>query len=211
MNTHDFSGPSAYDSDLGLNECVEKYYPLILALARNAAPANIGPVDYEDIAQDAFLKLLLISQKQSIESPKAYIRRIVHTVVVDMARKYKPHLCQAFSTDEDGEIQEGKLVGMSSAELRNPETILEEKEAVDERMQELVGAISAFHLCQRQAAVCTLRDRVDDLVQFVDALQTNGIDTELQWPQARSDRQRLQASYSPAKHKIAQCMSISII
>src|SRR5579859_2857403 len=120
-------GPSPYDSDLGTHEWVEKYFPLMLALARQAVPAAIGPVDYEDVAQEAFIKLLLIAQKQPIESPKAYIRRVVHTIVVDMARKYKPLHYSVFSTDADGEIQEDNLIDMPGAELDDPESIFAEK------------------------------------------------------------------------------------
>jgi RNA polymerase sigma factor (sigma-70 family) len=210
MDILDLRGPSPYDCDAGLSECVENYYPLLLALARKAVPNNIGPVDYEDIAQDAFLKLWLISQNKSLETPKAYIKRIVHTVVIDMARKYKPNLYQALPTDEDGEVQEGNLIVTPSAELGDPETILEEKEAVGELMEELMEAIADFHPRQMHATVCTLRDRVDDLIQLVDALQENSIDSNLQWPQEKPEKQRLQASYAPAKRKIAQGMNISL-
>ena len=210
MTAPDIRGPSPYDSDPGINQCVEKYFPLILALARMEAPNNIGPVDYEDVAQEAFIKLLLIVDKQPIKSPKAYIRRIVHTVVVDMVRKFKSHQYQALPVDGEGEIQEGCLIVTPSAELDNPETILEEKEAVDELMEELMEVLSDFHPRQMYATVCTLRDRVDDLIQLVDALQENGIDSNLQWPQEKPEKQRLQASYAPAKRKIAQGMNISL-
>jgi RNA polymerase sigma factor (sigma-70 family) len=210
MAAPDIRGPSPYDSDPGINQCVEKYFPLILALARMEAPNNIGPVDYEDVAQEAFIKLLLIVDKQPIKSPKAYIRRIVHTVVVDMVRKFKSHQYQTVSVDGEGEIQEGCLIVTPSAELDNPETILEEKEAVDELMKELMEAIADFHPRQMHATVCTLRDRVDDLIQLVNALRENSIDSTLQWPQERPEKQRLQASYAPAKRKIAQGMNISL-
>ena len=210
MTIQNTRGLSPYDSDSGSNEALEKYFPLILALARQEVPVSIGPVDSEDVAQEAFIKLLLSAKKQPIESPKAYIRKIVHTVKIDIARKYKPNLNQAFPTDENGEISEDSLSDVSGMGLNNPETLLEEEEAVEERMQEIVTAIATFHPRQRRATICTLRDRVDDLLQFVDALSTSGIDSEAQWPAPQPDRQRLQASYAPARRKIAQRMGVNL-
>ena len=203
MASSDIRGPSPYDCDLGLNECVEKYFPLILALARKAVPNNIGPVDSDDVAQEAFIKLLLISEKQPIKSHNAYIRRIVHTIVVDSLRKFKPHLYHALPIDEEGEIREGNLIVTQSAELGDPEVIFEQKEAVEELMDELMDVVSELRPRQMHSTICTLKDRVDDLIQFVDALQEKGIDSELQWPLGKTERQRLQASYSPAKRKVA--------
>ncbi len=208
MTVSNLPGPSPYDNDLGIDEMLE-YYAYILAVTWRQVPSNIGPIDSEDIAQETFMKLWIISQKQHIENPKAYIRRIVHTAVVDMVRKFKPHLYQALPGDEDGEIQEGNLV-IPGAELGDPETILEEKEAVEELMGELVDVVSELRPRQMHSTICTLKDRVDDLIQFVDALQEKGIETELQWPLGTTERQRLQASYSPAKRKVASYIGVDL-
>jgi RNA polymerase sigma factor (sigma-70 family) len=203
-----FLGPSPYDSDPGIDE-VEEYYEYILAVTRRQVPSNMGPIDSEDIAQEAFIKLWGVSRKQSIENPKAYIRRIVHTTVVDTLRKCKFQY-QAFPVDEDGEIQEGNLVVIPSAELRDPEAILEEKETLEELMGELVNVVSELRPRQMHSTICTLKDRVDDLLQFVDALQEKGIESDLQWPLGTTDRQRLQASYSPAKRKVASSIGVDL-
>ena len=209
MTTSNLPGPSPYDNDLGLDEMLE-YYDYILALARRQGPGSIGPIDSDDVAQEAFIKLWTVSQKQPIENPKAYIRRIVHTVEVDLVRKFKPQLYQALPIDEDGEIQEGKLVVTPGTELGDPETILEEKEAVEELMGELVAVVSELRPRQMHSTICTLKDRVDDLIQFTDALRENGIDSELEWPLEKAERQRLQASYSPAKRKLASNMAVDL-
>jgi len=209
MMVSNLPGPSPYDNDLGIDEMLE-YYAYILAVTWRQVPSNIGPIDSEDIAQETFMKLWIISQKQPIENPKAYIRRIVHTTVVDMVRKFKPHLYQALPVDEDGEIQEGDLVVIPGAELGDPEIILEEKEAVEELMGELVDVVSELRPRQVHSTICTLKDRVDDLIQFVDALQEKGIEAELQWPLGTTERQRLQASYSPAKRKVASYIGVDL-
>ena len=209
MTVSNLPGTSPYDNDSGIDEMLE-YYEYILAVTWRQVPSNIGPIDSEDVAQEVFMKLWIISQKQLIENPKAYIRRIVHTTVVDMVRKFKPHLYQALPVDEDGEIQEGNLVVIPGAELGDPEAILEEKEAAEELMGELVDVVSELRPRQMHSTICTLKDRVDDLLQFVDALQEKGIESELQWPLGTTERQRLQASYSPAKRKVASYIGVDL-
>ena len=209
MTVSNLPGTSPYDNDSGIDEMLE-YYEYILAVTWRQVPSNIGPIDSEDVAQEAFMKLWIISQKQPIENPKAYIRRIVRTTVVDMVRKFKPHLYQALPVDEDGEIQEGNLVVIPGAELGDPEAILEEKEAVEELMGELVDVVSELRPRQMHSTICTLKDRVDDLIQLVDALQEKGIESELQWPLGTTERQRLQASYSPAKRKVASYIGVDL-
>jgi hypothetical protein len=65
-----------------------------------------------------------------------------------------------------------------------------------------------LHLRQRQANVCTLREHVDDLLGFVDALQAKGIESEWQWPEDKVDHLRLQASYAHARRNIASHMHV---
>ncbi|MFL5662123.1 MAG: hypothetical protein ACJ8BW_12345, partial [Ktedonobacteraceae bacterium] len=84
----------------------------------------------------------------------------------------------------------------------------EQDESFDELLNELLDAMADLHLRQRQASVCTLRERGDDLVGFVDALQGRGIESEWQWPEDKVDHQRLQASYAHARRKIASHMHV---
>jgi DNA-directed RNA polymerase specialized sigma24 family protein len=189
---------------------VLEHFEYIHALARKAVAGNIGPVDFEDIAQEACIKLWLMSQKQVITSPKTYARKILHTTMVDMVRKYKPNLYQVLPADEEGEVLEGFLMNTEDAEQSNPEIILEQKEALDECMKELMNAVSLLSYCQKWVVVCKLKDRVDDLLQFIGALQEHNIDEELEWPVEKVEKQRLYASYSPARRKVARTMSIDM-
>ncbi len=203
-----FFNPHPAESDIGSNECIEQYFPLVYICARRAFPTNIGPFDSDDLAQEACVKLWLLSRKQIIQSPKAYIRRLVQSVKVDLLRKYKIQGYQALPMDEDGELQEGHLIVTQSLELGDPETILEQDESFDELLEVLLEAVADLHPRQQQASVCTLRDRVDDLLGFVDALQAKSIESELQWPEDRVDHQRLQASYAHARRNIASHMQV---
>src|SRR6266487_660471 len=114
------------------------HYEYTRAVVQSRSLQYIGPVDQDDITQDAFMRFWLISEKQPISSPKAYIHRIVSTVIVDLARKYRPHLYQGLPVDEDGEVYEGLLLDAAELELHNPETIIEQQEACDELMEKLV-------------------------------------------------------------------------
>ena len=210
MGTLDVRGPFEYDDDPDIDEFINKHVFYIQDLARKEFSQNIGPAERDDLVQDSLIKLWLISKRTTLTNPKAYIRRIVHTTVVDTLRKFKPHLYQALPVDDDGEIQEGNMVVIPRAELRDPEAILEEKETLEELMGELVNVVSELHPRQRYSAICTLKDRVDDLLQFVDALQEKGIESDLQWPLETIERQRLQASYSPAKRKVASSIGVDL-
>src|SRR5437588_486708 len=80
----------------------------------------------------------------------------------------------------------------------------------DSGIDEMVDVVSELRPRQMHSTICTLKDRVDDLIQLVDALQEKGIESELQWPVIKADRQRLQASYSPAKRKVASFMGVDL-
>ncbi len=209
MSSSDLPDPSPYESDSGTGDMLE-YFQYIHVVAQRYVSFSIGPIDSDDVAQEAWIKFWLIYQKQPIESPKAYIRRIVFTVIADFVRKYKPHLFQALSSDEHGELREGHLINAEESELRNPETIVEQQQSLDETMKKLVGAVAELPPRQKQSAVCALKERVDDLLQFVEALQENAIDSELDWPMEKVERQRLQASFSHARRSIAHNMHIDL-
>ncbi len=76
-------------------------------------------------------------------------------------------------------------------------------------MAKVLSVVCELHPRQQHAAVCTLKDRIDNLLPFVEALQEKDIDFDLEWPTEKTERQRLQASYAPVKRKFAQAMSIS--
>jgi DNA-directed RNA polymerase specialized sigma24 family protein len=209
MSTSNLPCPSMYDSNLITDDMLE-HFQYIRIVAQSHVLTSIGPIDSDDIAQEACLKFWLIYQKQTIASPKAYIRRIVLTVIADNVRKYKPHLYQALSIDEHGEILEGYLTNTDETERSNPETILERQQSLDESMDKLMSAVTELAPRQQLSTVTTLLGRVDDLLQFIGALQENNIASELAWPVERKERQCLQASFSHARRNIAHTMDIQL-
>ncbi len=207
MNTSNLPCPSPYESNTITDDMLE-HFQYIRIVAQSYVLTSIGPIDSDDVAQEACIKFWLICQKQTIASPRAYIRRIVLTVIADSVRKYKPLLYQALAIDEHGEIFEDYLTNVDQAERSNPETILMEQESLDESMDKLMGAVTELPPRQQLATVTTLLGRVDDLLQFIEILQENNIDGELAWPVERIERQRLQASFPHARRNIAHAMNI---
>ena len=101
MSTSNLPYPSPYESNTITDEMLE-HFQYIRVVAQSYVLTSIGPIDSDDVAQEAWIKFWLICQKQTIASPKAYIRRIVLTVIADNVRKYKPQLYQAFTVFIDG-------------------------------------------------------------------------------------------------------------
>jgi DNA-directed RNA polymerase specialized sigma24 family protein len=64
--------------------------------------------EIDDLAQTTRIKYWLISQKEQIACPKAYIRSIIHNESVNMVRQHKPAL--PLPKDEDGELYQGNVM-----------------------------------------------------------------------------------------------------
>ena len=209
MDPSDLWESASYHDDSAANIMLQ-HFLYILNIAQKLVSSDFGSFDSDDVAQEVCIKFWLICQKQHIDSPKAYIRKIVHTIVADMFRKYKPNLYQTLTIDEQGEISEIYLMNVEEAELSNPETILQQKESLDETMEKLMDALIDLPPRQQVSSITTLKRRVDDLLRFVAVLQENYLDSELEWPIERVERQRLQASFPYAKSSIAHMMNIEL-
>jgi DNA-directed RNA polymerase specialized sigma24 family protein len=209
MSTSDMSDPSPHNNNAAADTMLE-HFQYILYVAQRYVQFSIGPIDSDDVAQEACIKFWLICEKQHIDSPRAYIRKIVYTIVADMVRKYKPQLYQTLSIDELGEISEIYLMNLEDTELSKPETIFEQKESLDETMKKLMEAVTDLPPRQKISTVATLKRRVDDLLQFITVLQENNLDSGLEWPIERVERQRLQASFPHARRSIAHTMNIEL-
>ena len=68
----------------------------------------------------------------------------------------------------------------------------------------MADAIIALRPCQQNSAICTLKSRLDDWQRMAAALEARGINADLEWPADPADKQRLQASFSPARRNIAR-------
>lgn len=203
--TH-LQGSSAYDSDFDANELLERLDTYITTLARTKVPRNVvrfGTLadEIEELAQKIRIKLWRALQRQRIINPEAYISHIVYTEAIDLVRQRKSTLStRPLLADEDSDSFEGKVIGEG---LQGPEFEIEQVEAFEEYMTETVEAVLKLPPRQQYAMICSLKDKLDDVLPFIDALRNHNIDVEaINWPEEKKELQRLRASLSIARKKL---------
>lgn len=160
-----------------------------------------GDLDTDELAQKVRIKLWHALQKGTIHNPRAYIQRVVDTVIIDVMRRSRPVL--PLMWDEEGELYQGNLLIMPGKGMQDPAEELEQKEEEIEALQRIIAAVLTLPSCQQYATICSLKNRFDDLCALVNAFKDPGIDIgEVHWPTARKDIQRLRASLSFARRKL---------
>jgi RNA polymerase sigma factor (sigma-70 family) len=161
-------------------------------------------LEIDELVQLVRIKFWRILQEKEIQYPRAYIKRIVNSEFIDMMRRQKQ--LQPLPQDTDGEIG-GKLIAATDECTSNPIDIIEQQEEATECIDEVVTAILELPRRQQHVMVCSLRDRVDDLLPLVDAFQERERDIdEWQWPKDKGEKQLLRASLSYARQNVAQYM-----
>ncbi|HJT58934.1 MAG TPA: sigma-70 family RNA polymerase sigma factor [Ktedonobacteraceae bacterium] len=206
-------GPSTSDADPDIEHVLEEVDGYIQALARKELPNSNGSFthvdfDVDDLAQNSRIKLWQALQKKPIENPKAYLRIIVRNEAVNLARQCKDRI--PLQTDRDGELSANFMLETFCEELDAPEYIVEQKEAVTHLLSDVASAMKKLHARQKHVTFCTVRDRVDDLDQFLDICEAHGLDTGLEWPDQEDARHLLQASYGAARRNMAQHMNVDM-
>ena len=212
MDTNHLPRLSAFDSDPCIEEILEFCDPYIRRLALKKVPRNVChrdtvDLDADEIAQRTRIKLWKMLQKQTVVSPKAYASRIVFHEVVNMVRSNDN--CLPLQISDDGEIVQECLTGRGEAK-NNPEAILAELEIVDELIAVVADAIAEMRIHQQQAAICRLKEKMDDFPRLAAALKRRSIDSEVEYSKESAARQKLQASYPPAKRKLATRLGVDL-
>ncbi|MBO0796656.1 MAG: sigma-70 family RNA polymerase sigma factor [Ktedonobacteraceae bacterium] len=203
-----------YEGNTRIEDVLAQYDSFIVALVREQAcqdptliRAAVRDLEIDDLAQLVRIKLWHALEEKEILYPKAYIRRIVHSEVVDMARRQKKPL-QELPEDEEGEIYHGKILVTQSEGMIDPAEVVEEKEQARERMSEVAGIVLNLPKRQQHAMICTLRERIDDTLLLINAFKSHQCDVrQWQWPQMRKEKVLLQASLSYARHTLMQSIS----
>lgn len=203
---------SAYDSDSCVEEILEHFDPYIVTQVRNLAyrssclchPAVLD-LEIDEIVQEVRIKFWRVLRVKNIRSPKAYIKRIVYNEFVNYLRRRK--LLLPLPMDEDGELYQGNLMITPSVGMSDPAYECEQAEALDDLLAQTADAVSDLPQRQQLAMLCSLKEQVDDLIQFVDVFTVHEIDVEVaQWPDDEIDLVRLKASISAARKKIERHM-----
>lgn len=206
-------GPSTSDADPDIEHLLEEVDGYIQALAWKGLPNSSGSFthvdfDVDDLAQNSRIRLWQALKRKHIENPRAYLRIIVHHELVNLARQSRDRV--PLQTDRDGELSADFMLEASCEDLNSPEYIVEQKEAVANLLSDVARAMTKLHRRQKHATFCTVRDRVDDLDQFLDACEAHGLDTRLEWPEEEDERHLLQASYGAARRNIAQRLDVDM-
>ncbi len=165
-------------------------------------------MDVDELVQVTLIKLWQILLKQTVTYPTAYARRIIFHEVVNMVRRH--NYCLPLQTSEDGEIVEGRTSRIEREEQQNPAEIFDVEVREQDTLAQVVDIIANMSLRQQQASICRLKERVDNLTQLVDALNSRNIESEVEYPENSYERQKLQSSYSPAKRKLAEKLGVDL-
>jgi DNA-directed RNA polymerase specialized sigma24 family protein len=214
MTSLNFSGLANYESNVNIDEMLEKFDPYIVALARKKAPRSVAHPELfsdvvDELAQKTRIKLWQITQKQHIVNPKPYISCIIRTESIDMMRSYRHAL--PLPTDEDGELYQGNLLIVLSEGMDDPACELEQKEAATDLIEAVADALLELPPRQNFAMTCSLLERACDVLQFTKALKKRRVNIEMaQWPDDEADTHRLKASVATARRKIAQHMALNV-
>lgn len=199
-------GPSAFDSDPDAEEILKQHDTYIVDLARKKVPRNIVRPEMlhdeiDELSQRVRFKLWLSLRKKRIKNLRAYIRSVVYTEVINMVRQHQSTL--PLPLGEDGELYQGNIIATPSEGMQDPAYEIEQEEAIEDYTKETVEAVVNLPPRQQQAMICSLIDKIDDVLPLIDALRNHAINIEeVNWPEESDELQRLQASLSIARKKL---------
>lgn len=192
---------SFFDFDKFLEE-IDSY---ITMLARHKVPRQIVhaetlDLDVSEIAQKTRIKLWLAAQKGPIQNPYAYVRKIVYHEAVNMVRANKN--TQPIQVDDDGELRQDTL-RYQPLGSDDPAYEVEQDEQLAEYVERAATAIEELPKRQRQAMLCSLRERIDDILPLLPACREHKLDImEAHWPEEKDERHRLKALLSISRKKL---------
>lgn len=220
----------ACDSDFDVDKIVERYYPYIIVLSCKKALREVAHSELlvDELVQSVRIKLWSVLRKKHIQNPKAYIRCLVFTEVINMVRSYRSTL--PLPLDEDGDLYQGSLVSAPSERMRNSASALEREEARQDNTGQIVGAILKHPRCQQHAMIYSLselahRDIVaspffnmfskhqfDDVLLMIQLLRVSAIEVEeINWLEEKHKPQGLQASLSIARKKLRFVRNLALL
>jgi DNA-directed RNA polymerase specialized sigma24 family protein len=191
-----------------INAILHHYDPYIEKLIWHKMPRGIVPIEVldleiDELAQITRYKLWLVLRREPITNIKAYIRCIVNHEVINLIRRQKSHSVQPLMVDEQGELCDGRLLIALSEGMRDPSYEIEQEEMAKDCMLQMTEFVEALPPRQKYAIICSLKDRVDDLLQLIDTFMYHDIDIEtVRWPTNKHDIQNLKASLSVARKKL---------
>lgn len=190
-----------------IDDLLEKYLPYVYCIARemlsfHAPSLKTLDFDIDDLSEDALIKFWLTLEKTSINNYKAYLRRIVYSCMMDMLRKRK--LEYELPINEDGELLQGNILITPGAGIRDAESEYLEQEMLTDWLTSVAEVTTTLPAKQYQATVCSLKERVDDLLLLINVFEKQGMDIkELDYPPEKKEKHLLKASLTVAHQKLS--------
>ena len=173
-----------------------RHYPTI-------AHTSVMDLEIDELVQRVRIKFWQALERRHILYPHAYIKLIIKSEFVDMSRQRKSFL--PLPTDEEWSYGEAGELGVRN--MPDPADEVEQEMEAFDFLNETIQAVLGLPPRQQLALICSLQDRVDDLVQLVNAFKAYRIDIEgIQWPTEKAEKQLLQASLTPARKTLAKKM-----
>jgi RNA polymerase sigma factor (sigma-70 family) len=159
----------------------------------------------DDLIQLSRIKLWQAARARPIINPRAYIRCVVKSAYVEIMRQKKTG--EALPVNEEGELVNGQPLFGPGEEMRDPLEVVEAREALKERLNNLVDGAITLPPRQRKAFICRLKDRVDDPALLTETCKERNLDIEGErWPADKVDKHNLEVSAIWATRKIKKLM-----
>ena len=177
---------------------IVRLYP---ALAHQA----VMDLEIDELIQRVRIKLWRTLEKRTILYPHNYIKRMIRNQLIDMQRQMKPTV--PLPIDEEEEWQFSEAIGITLAHTSDPAEEVEQRIESSSLLEKTVPLVLRLPPRQRLAMMCSLKERVDDLVELVNSFQAYQTDIErVSWPAEHHNRRVLQASLVVARRAIAKQM-----
>ena len=160
-------------------------------------------LELDEIIQRVRIKLWQALEKRDIHYPYAYIKLIIQSEFIDMKRRQKPYL--SLSIDEKLTHDE---VEIAARHMADPAEAMAQQVDASTCLKEMTRAVLALPPRQQYAIICSLKERVDDLRQLIEAFKEYKMDIQtIQWPAGKAEKHLLQASLIPAKKTLAKSLA----
>jgi RNA polymerase sigma factor (sigma-70 family) len=173
---------------------------------RYSRSTNLVQLDEADeLIQRTRIKFWQMLNKNHIEYPRAYLKRIIFTELSDMKRQQKA--CPPLSLDEEWS---GNLAERLES-VPDPADEVEKSQEDEEFMQKIIQLILRLPPRQRDAIICLLLDQADDPTRLAEMLKKYRPDVEvLPWPASKAEKKLLQASLYIARQTLAKSLHIDM-
>lgn len=196
-------------SEIEVNKSLERHFTYIVESVRiqlgyNNLLSNESTEEASDLVQATLIALWrrLCSEQGQINSPKAYIRRIVHSCYVDAIRRCK--LTFPLPLNQEGELYQGRVLLVPGEGVQDPANEFEREELI----AEVIDDVLRLPPHQQYAMICMLKDEVEDTLSLEEAFRKRGIDIrKIDWPREAFEMQKLRSSLSAARKKLRSIRS----